>query len=280
MSVGQDGIYTPTPMGSNDYLDQILAQQQYQTTPPVYYGGSRSSMYGSGGYGGATLTTRNRDVTRSSEQHNANFYDYWRQDAAWRSRMVNYGLSFGIKSNDTQALTKLWNAAGDESARLYASGKKMTPEQILRFWSGSDGKTPGGGSGGGPTVSTQSSTSSSVSYDISDARTAKALTNAVLTAALGREATADELEKYKKALNSYEKGNPSRSTQSSYSKNVSSPGSSHTTSASSTVSHAGASAQGREQTIKDEVMQTDEAQAWTTSNLFQAAMDRLASRIG
>lgn len=276
MSVGQDGIYTPTPMGSNDYLDQILAQQQYQTTPPVYYGGSRSSMYGSGGYGGATLTTRNRDVTRSSEQHNANFYDYWRQDAAWRSRMVNYGLSFGIKSNDTQALTKLWNAAGDESARLYASGKKMTPEQILRFWSGSDGKTPGGGSGGGSQTYTSTSTSSSVSYDISDAKTAKALTNAVLTAALGREATADELEKYKKALNSYEKARPSRSSGSSTT--TSSGNSSHTS--SSSTSYSGASAQGREQTIKDEVMATDEAQAWTTSNLFQAAMDRLASRIG
>lgn len=285
MGVGQGEGYNPDA-SYNSAVSGSLGVDYMN----IYYGAQRGpTMYVPGAMGQSqNQAERGRrgaavDNLVDNLQHGVNFYTSWQRDAAWRQRIINYGIAMGTDgAYDTMA--KKWNDAGAYSNFLYTSsgGKvKVTPEQVLKLWAnqGSSGSGGPGGSGG-TYVSTSSSSNSSVSYDISDAKTAKALTNAVLSAALGREATAAELEQYKKALNSYEKANPSRSSGSSHSTTVSSSKGSHTTGSSSSTSYSGASAQGREQTIKDEVMQTDEAQAWTTSNLFQAAMDRLASRIG
>jgi hypothetical protein len=200
--------------------------------------------------------------------HNANFYSFW-ENARLRAKLVTYAAKFGIDRTDRMSIQKMWNDAGKESALLYQAKRKMTPMQVLAFYAGKAGDSTGmGGGGGGSTES-----SSSVSFDISDAKTAKAITNAVMNAALGREATADELNAYKAALNAYEKANPSRTSGVR-----SSDGSGHSTSSSTTYS--GASGAGREQLLKDKAGSTVEGQAYQTQDVFQKAMERLAGMTG
>ena len=70
---------------------------------------------------------------------------------------------------------------------------KMVPPEV-RTTGG-----PGGGGGG---------TSRSVSYDISNPQTAKAIINQALSNQIGRKATDDEVAAFTKALNAQEKANP------------------------------------------------------------------------
>lgn len=252
---------TTTTTASGVDTDAILAalmnQQQQSNGWQAWYGGE-SGVLAPGNVG-----------LVSEASHNANFYAFW-ANAQLRARLVTYGAKLGIDKTDKMNLQKMWNMAGQESALLYQAGKKMTPMQVLAFYAGKGGGLgTGSGSGSGGSVSR----SSSVSYDISDAKTAKAITNAVMNAALGRQATPEELEAYKAALNAYEKANPSRSSGVSRS-----DGSGNST--SSSTSYSGASAAGREQLLKDKADSTVEGQAYQTQDIFQKAMERLAGVMG
>lgn len=281
MSVDYGGFPYPSGGGSTSY-DPNAAYSAYTSGAgatsewQAWYGSTRSRSSAGLGMGHSRdddrrVTYTSSDRTVGEGQHNANFYDLWK-NANWRTQIIQVGLKMGYSANDTERLNYLWNQAGRESAALLASGKKMTPMQILKFWGGSVGGMGGSGGGGGGGGGYRS-TSTNTSYDISDAKTAKAITNAVLSAALGREATEDDLATYKKALNAYEKANPSVST-------TVTTGDGSGNSSSTSTSKGGATGAGREQVLKDRAMESTEGQAYFTQNVFQAAMERLAQRIG
>lgn len=213
------------------------------------------------------------DQYKSATQMQAWLQEQWSKNARFRTIMNQYAVAIPGFGTGYKGVSQMWDAAGAYSAQLAAAGRKLTPMQVLQLWAG--GKATGlpnsaiGGAGSGSTTHT----STNVSYDLSDPLTAKALTNAVLSSALGREATADELAMYRNALNSYEKSNPSTSTSTT---TTDAQGNSST----SSTSKAGASQAGREQIIKDKAEGTAEGQAFRGSNLFEQAMQILASRVG
>ena len=242
--------------GGNGNALRIFYGYQAKRKNPLWNGGHGNGPYYQGG--GINFY--------STDQHQAYFYNNWQNSAKFRTQMIRYAAALGYRT-DVKSAMNLWNAAGQQSAALAKNKKYMTPMQVLAFLSGggkggSGGGMGGGGGGGGV------STSSSVSYDISDAHTAKALTNAVLTAALGREATDEELKSYKRALNAAEKADPSRSSSTS--------SGSH----SSSTSESGIDGSGRQQVLMDKARATTEGQAYFTQDVFQKAMEALAGRIG
>jgi len=189
----------------------------------------------------------------------------WANDAKFRLIMNQYATAIPGYGTGYKSVAQMWDHAGAYSAQLLAGGRKLTPMQVLQLWAGGKatglGNSPIGGNGTGATTHT----STNVSYDLSDPQTAKALTNAVLSSALGREASADEYAMYRNALNSYEKANPSKNTSTTH---TDATGNSSTTSTST----GGASQAGREQVLKDKASATAEGQA------FQGQI--LASRVG
>lgn len=198
----------------------------------------------------------------------------WNRSAKFRTIMNQYAVAIPGFGVGYRSVSAMWDAAGAYSAQLAATGKaKLTPMQVLQLWAGGKAtglpNSPIGGDGSGRTTSHSTNTS----YDLSDPMTAKALTNAVLSSALGREATAEELSQYRAALNSYEKSNPTVTTGTQTTD-------ANGNSTSSSTSRGGASQAGREQILKDKAMGTAEGQAFTGASMFEKAMQVLASKVG
>ncbi len=202
--------------------------------------------------------------------------------AEFRARMIRLGIATGSGS-DYDSIAKMWNDAGAYSALLWSNGEgsRATPLEILEMKAGVNAGGTGGygiGRGSPSSGSTSKSSSSDTSYDISNAATAKALTNAVLTAALGREATPQELASYKAALNAGERAAPGRRSSSS---TTASDGSGNGTSTSSSTSQSGGlDSSGKAQILLDKARGTVEGQAFRTQDTFEKAMSVLAGRIG
>lgn len=219
----------------------------------------------------------NGDGRVDMSTHLDDFLNKWNADAAWRTQLITLGLKTGAMAqsgNGPNDYYNLWLKAGQLSSDWADAGKHYTPMEVLQFLAGGKGSGPGGLPGfGGNKTQTSTSHGTSVSYNLSDAATAKALTDHVFEAALGRKATDQELAAYKAALNAYEQANPSVSSHSSTTTYDSSGNS--TTSDSQSQRNAGATAEGRAQTIQDKADATPEAQAYQTSSLFDQAMKYL-----
>lgn len=267
---------------------QAFLMQQSQgsgtNNPRPYYGGVQ---YLSGGRhmgpnlvdGSGTVPTNfspNSDGRVDWNTHLDDFLAKWNSDANWRTQLITLGLKTGMmagSNNGPSDYYNLWLKAGQLSSDWADAGRKFTPMDVLSFLAGQTGatglKVPG--QNGGKT--TQTSSGTSVSYNLSDAATAKALTDHVLEAALGRKPDAQEYAQYKAALNAYEQANPSVVSHSSTT-TYDSSGNARSTD-SSRQKAAGATSEGRQQVIADKVNATPEAQAYQTSTLFDEALKYL-----
>lgn len=276
-ATGSQGAITPP----KDRVGQAEGQQQQNTTGWQAYweNGSMSTNQRQSDQTGRQSTSTHYNAnptTYTADDMTAWLGNAW-QNAATRSSLLNVAIATGY-SPDFKGVSAMWQYAGQKSAEMLRSPQnptKMTPFQVLNLMSGANaGANAGAGKIQG---STSHSTSSSTSYNISDPATAKALTNAVLQSALGREASPEELAQYRHALNAYEHANPSKSTSSS---TGTSDGRGNSTSTSSNVSYGGGSQAGGQQVLEDRAKATTEGQAFQGQNVFEAAMQHLAQRIG
>lgn len=280
----------PSQTLTMEQMGQIVANAIAQNSstsnsPRPYYGGD---SYGPTGKhmgpnlvdGSGTVPTGFRQTSDGRVDINTHIDDFlnkWNSDAAFRTQLVTLGLRTGMlaqTNNGPNDFYNMWLKLGGLSSDWADAGKKMTPMQVLAFLAGGTGDSGLKGTlGGGSGKQTQTSSGTSVAYNLSDAATAKYLTDHILEAALGRKPDASEYAQYKAALNAYEQANPQVSSHSSTTTYDSSGNA--TTTDSSRQKNAGATAEGRQQTIEDKVNATPEAQAYQTSSLFDQAMKYL-----
>lgn len=156
----------------------------------------------------------NQDKTLTGSQHMAILFKKWASDAKWRTQLVTLGLATGLLKQGwtTSDAQNVWDVAGKTSAQNLRTGAmKLTPMQTLQWYAGNAGKGLGslnGLNGGNPTTST----SVHSTYQIEDPATAMAITQSVLQAALGRQATPDEVSRYRNAIQSYDRAHPQVTT--------------------------------------------------------------------
>lgn len=278
------GSGSPSENAAGNSSAQSLAQQVLQLGNPnqdyaydPFYGTTRTNSWVGLG-GGAQVVPRahlanetmgwgQEDKTLTGSQHMAIFFKNWNTDAKWRTQLVTLGLATGLlgKGWTTADAQKAWDTAGQISAQNLRTGAmKLTPMQTLQWYAGNAGKGLGnlGGLGGTPTTST----SVHSTYQIEDPATAMAITQSVLQAALGRQATPDEVARYKNAIQAYDRAHPQVTTTTS--NNVTGNSTSSTTGG---VTQAGESA-----ILQNTTNNSAEGQAYQTNGVFDQAMKILA----
>lgn len=96
----------------------------------------------------------------------------------------------------------IWQQMVTVAAGSYAAGKKVSPWELMRRYA----------AGGDATGKIQSKTTTNTSYSVTSALTAEQLAHAALSERLGRNATPEEVQEFKNALNAAEKKNPTVTT--------------------------------------------------------------------
>jgi len=306
-STGSPNV-TPTPYntsnapgtGSLDGLGTTLGQDfqrgQDKTViaqNPSPYGGY--TMYGKGIYYGQQPAVDQRlgshfDVGRPSGVDNwvtqwPDVYNMWASkwtstapaDVTWRMSTLTNLFRAGL-INPTTAGPIDWYGAWENvnhfTSIMNASGNKVTPDQYLSQWAAQTGNK--GSLVMGPNGvyhwagDKQTFNSSTTDISLSDPATAKYITNNVMQALLGREATPKELAAYRTAINSYETSHPTTSSQSG---TVDYLGNRN----SSTTSKSGATGEGRQQTVTNPIEQGTEYKAYHQSTIFRQAMQLLGA---
>ena len=97
-----------------------------------------------------------------------------------------------------------WTKVLEHAARMYAAGKKVTPESLMGYNPNAD--KPGGGGGGPGTAGGGPKTT--VGVALSNRGDAKKLLNAIFREKLGRGVTEDEVSKFQAQLNASERKSP------------------------------------------------------------------------
>lgn len=134
------------------------------------------------------------------------------QYSKWGDLLVELGFVDEEDSRDLETLAKTWKDAVDLSVTFGEVGRKMTPWQAIRIMAGDEEaiqerigkKGPGG-----------STTHRSTHLDLTSPHSAKVLINDVLSNALGRRATAEEVAEFTGTLNTAINQNPNVTTTTS-----------------------------------------------------------------
>jgi hypothetical protein len=202
----------------------------------------------------------------SGGDHMGLFYKNWNDNPVWRTELIAGYLAAGGNPKDTTdswAMQSLWQDLGKASAASMETGHAMTPMQILKFMAGKKGA-----------LASQQAKSSAQSmvrditnttYTIEDPATALALTQNVLTAALGRQASPDEVRRYTSAIQSYDRSNPTID-------HMHQDANGNQTSTRS----GGVTQQGESALISNTVNNSAEGQAYQTNSVFDQAMKILS----
>jgi hypothetical protein len=115
-------------------------------------------------------------------------------------------------------------------------------------------------------VGPKSKTQTSTSVNLSSAEDVKALTNQVLTQALGRAPTADEVAQYKSTINAQEQANPSSTTQTQTLNDMG-----EVTNTSSTTT-GGLSAAAEQQSVLDKAKESPEYGKYQSATTYWGAL--------
>lgn len=236
--------------------DAILAGQQDQgpEDPPVYWGqwndvdpDTGDPVLGRKGI--ESIQDRTVPATDALME-----FDRWNQ--AKVQAFIREAVRSGLLPKDAdyfQAKT-LWQRLVQEAVDKTAAGQKMTPWDVMSFAGGN----PDAAKSGKPRTITR--TESRV--DLTDPDTARSLVHDVLSDRLGRRANQEEVDDFVSALHSYEKANPTVSTTTSrYGREGRFKG-------SETVSQGGATSQGAQQVIQDEVEETPEYASYQAAGIY------------
>lgn len=199
----------------------------------------------------------------------------------WGDYLLGLGLVDENDSRNFEALDNAWKEAAALSARMWSRGKQVSPWQAARILAGGGGAGGSGGSGSprygtaDPFTGSRVSRSTSRNVDLSDPMTAKAIVNDVLSNALGRAATPEELEAFRSTLNAAERENPSiteSTTTSNFDDGV------EVSSSTSSTTSGGITAAGRQQVLQDEAMAKPEYGAYqAAATYFNALLGSLGT---
>lgn len=155
----------------------------------------------------------------SIDEVNENYRDYYSGGFVNNNNERINDAVLLAAGGDFELYEPIFQAAVNEAAVRQSSGERITVEEILQGWTKNglpDGLKRGGGGGGG----SRSFVNVDTRVDLTNEGEARRIVNNALTGALGREATKAESRAFMKALNMYEKENPTVTT----SKGVSSAG--------------------------------------------------------
>jgi len=188
---------------------QQQSQQQQSSFAYNVYNGSRADNFSPRSRREEQHHWNVRDVFQTGAEHMAAFWDNWNANPAWRTKLISGYIALGNTPSDALdgfKMFKFWDTLGQASGVASESGKKMTPMQILAFMAGKSGALAAQQA----KASAQSMVKdvTNTTYTIEDPATALALTQSVLTAALGRQASPDEVKRYTSAIQSYDRANP------------------------------------------------------------------------
>lgn len=174
------------------------------TKDPLVFLGTKphTPMPGSSSYYGA-LSSHSYDETNSLSAVVGQYYNW---DAKTKDKFLT---QLGLAGYDTQSMkdaqiAAMWGNYATQAAQYYGQGKKLTPWDILakdRDQREAYAKTP------------RSVTQSSTSYDMSTREDAHGIFLQAAQSLLGRDPTKAEISAFQKALNAYEKANPTVTTQ-------------------------------------------------------------------
>jgi hypothetical protein len=125
---------------------------------------------------------------------------------------INDGVILAAEG-DHELYEGVFQAAVNEAAVRQSAGERITVEDVLQGWTKNglpDGLKRGSGGGGGG--GSRAFTNIDTRVDLTNEGEARRIVNNALTGALGREATKAESQAFMKALNMYEKQNPTVTT--------------------------------------------------------------------
>lgn len=168
--------------------------------------------------GGDVYHSEEALVPGSIDEVNENYKDYYSGGFVNnQNERINDAVILAA-NGDFELYEPIFQAAVNEAAVRQSAGERITVEEILQGWTKNglpDGLQRGGGGGG-----SRSFVNVDTRVDLTNEGEARRIVNNALTGALGREATKAESKAFMKALNMYEKENPTVTT----SKGVSSAG--------------------------------------------------------
>ena len=131
---------------------------------------------------------------------------------AWEQTLLGSGLIEPGQYN-YEDLVQKWQGAVEGASKLYAAGKKVTPQKYIEMYVGSRGIGGTGGGAGGEAAGGPSTTTNITPVQHVDDLDARAAANEAYSALLGREARGKEAGAIQAALNAYGKAHPSINTR-------------------------------------------------------------------
>lgn len=232
---------------------------------------------------------REEDDVKSMSEAMAMFYE----DDFDLKKLAEEAGKYGLRTESLDDLRSVWETAVQYSANKYAAGSKKTPWEMIPLMGGA--WQGGGGEADRSRTMTQTmheagrtTTETATQVDISNPEQSRALVQDVLSKALGRWATGDELGEFVGTLNTYQRENPSVSTRTSVttpsdttqSTTQSADGSvsaqsSKTTggeTSSSTTNQQGATAEGGQQLLLENAMEQPDYGAYQASTTYYNAL--------
>ena len=268
MTVGQGDPF-PSQSSNQQYanptdaaMGQLQAQQQQSSFQYNVYNGTTADTFAPRNRREEQRHWNPKEIIQTGAQHMAGFWDNWNANPAWRTQLITGYIALGNNpsdANDGFKMFNFWDDLGKASGAAGESGRKMTPMQILAFMAGKAGAKAMSN------AQSLAKDTTDTRYNIEDPATALAITTNVLTAALGRQATPDEVNRYKAAITSYDRSNPTViHTHTDANGNTNS------------TSNGGASQPGEQAVVQSMVGNSAEGQAYQTNNVFDQAMKILA----
>ena len=261
---GMEPDSPPVWLGQKKYSVKVRDDSARPFTPGYTPAmpGSTTDWSGQGGSAYYRTAKRKKEDITSLDEYLGSFLD---MDSKGRDEWADYLISLGIINDDQRydfdVLRGAWETAGQLASEMYARGQKVSPRDALKIYAGSD---RGSGAAGAPGPFTGTRTFTSKAVDLTDPATAKAMVNSVLSQALGRAASEEDLQEFTGVLNSYERANPlSRTTTTEYVED-------QAVSESSTT-EGGVTAEGRQQVLMDEAMESEEFGAFQAASTYMNA---------
>lgn len=220
-----DQVSTPTPSANKQAQDPSVTKAKTAkdvvegfaslgsassskggTKDPLVFLGTKkhTPMYGSSSYYGAQAAGAYDNTVKLSEVAN----QYYNWDVKTKNKFLT---QLGLAGYDTQGMkdsqiAQMWGNYAAQAAQYFSQGQRLTPWDILakdRDQREQYMNTP------------RTVTQSSTSYDMSTREDAHGIFLQAAQSLLGRDPTKSEITAFQKALNAYEKANPTVTTQTS-----------------------------------------------------------------
>jgi hypothetical protein len=252
---------------------------------------------------GMPKVTRERETEEDDVKSVAEAMAMFYEDDFDLNRLGELAEQYGLKAETLDDLADVWESAVQYSARKYASGSKATPWDMIPLMAGAwrgDGSLADRSralaeSLNEPRTLTQTAhtagrriVETATQVDISNPEQSRALVQNVLSQALGRWATGAELEEFVGSLNAYQRENPTVTTRTTdvapetrtQTTTESADGTSQSSETSvqggesntSTTTQQGATAEGAQQLLMEQAMESPDYGAYQAATTYMDAL--------